>query len=97
MTGWLALGGLVGVMLAGFAFVAMLFAFVLFVIKSAFWLILLPFRLVGWAIGAVVMLFGTALAIVIGLAVLLAPLIPLAIVAGLAYGIYRMVRRPVVA
>lgn len=94
MTGWLALGGLVGVLLAGFAFVAMLFAFLALVLKSVFWLILLPFRLIGWAVGAVFMLIGTAFAIVAGLAVLLAPLIPLAIVAGIGYGIYRLVRRP---
>lgn len=97
MTGWLALGGLVGVMLAGFAFVAMIFAFMLLVLKSVFWLILLPFRLIGWAIGAVVMLIGTGIAIVFGLALLLAPLLPLAIVAGIGYGIYRMAKRPAVA
>jgi len=94
MTGWLALGGLVGVALAGFAFFAMVFAFLLFVLKSVFWLVLLPFRLIGWAVGAVFMLIGTAFAILLGLAVLLAPLIPLAIVVGIGYGIYRLVRRP---
>lgn len=94
MTGWLALGGLVGVLLAGFAFIAMLFALMLFVLKSVFWLVLLPFRLIGWAVGAVFMLIGTVIAIAVGLAMLLAPLLPLAIVAGIGYGIYRMVRRP---
>ena len=97
MTGWLALGGLVGVLLAGFAFLAMLVAFMLFVLKSVFWLVLLPFRLIGWAIGAVFMLIGTVIAIALGLAMLLAPLLPLAIIAGIGYGIYRMVRRPAVA
>jgi hypothetical protein len=97
MTGWLALGGLVGVLLAGFAFFAMLFAFVALVLKSVFWLILLPFRLVGWAIGAVFMLIGTAFAILVGLAVLLAPLVPLAIVVGIGYGIYRLLRPAPVA
>jgi len=97
MTGWLALGGLVGVLLAGFAFFAMLFAFLLFVLKSIFWLVLLPFRLIGWAVGAVVMVFATAFAILIGLMALLAPLIPLVIVGGLIYGLYRLMRRPAAA
>jgi hypothetical protein len=97
MTGWLALGGLVGVLLAGFAFFAMVFAFLLFVLKSIFWLVLLPFRLIGWAVGAVVMVFATAFAILIGLMALLAPLIPLAIVAGLIYGVYRLMRGPAAA
>lgn len=97
MTGWLALGGLVGLLLAAFAFVAMVFALVGLVLKSVFWLILLPFRLIGWAVGAVVMLVATMFAIGIGLVMLLAPLIPLAIVAGLGYGLYRLVRRPAMA
>jgi hypothetical protein len=91
MTGWLALGG---ILLAGFAFLSLVFAFALFVLKSIFWLVLLPFRLIGWAVGAVVMVFATAFAIVIGLLAVLAPLIPLAIVAALIYGLYRLVRRP---
>ena len=94
MTGWLALGG---ILLARFAFISIVFAFALFVLKSIFWLVLLPFRLVGWAVGAVVMVFATAFAIVIGLLAILAPLIPLAIVAGLIYGVYRLARRPVMA
>lgn len=94
MTGWLALGG---ILLAGFAFLSLVFAFVLFVLKSIFWLVLLPFRLIGWAVGAVVMVFATAFALVIGLLAVLAPLIPLAIVAALIYGLYRLVRRPALA
>jgi hypothetical protein len=91
MTGWLVLGG---VLVAGFAFLSLVFAFALFVLKSVFFLIVLPFRLIGWAAGAVATLIGTALAVVIGLAVLLAPLIPLAIVVGIFYGLYRLLRRP---
>ncbi len=94
MTGWLALGG---ILLAGFAFLSIVFAFALFVLKSIFWLVLLPFRLIGWAVGAVVMVFATAFAILIGLAVILAPLVPLAIVVGLIYGLYRLMRRPTAA
>ncbi len=94
MTGWLALGG---ILLAGFAFLSIVFAFALFVLKSIFWLVFLPFRLLGWAVSAVVMLVATAFAIVIGLLAILAPLIPLAIVAGLIYGVYRLVRRPAIA
>ncbi len=94
MTGWLALGG---VLLAGFAFISIVCAFALLVLKTVFWLVLLPFRLIGWAVGAVVMVFATAFAIVIGLLAILAPLIPLAIVAGLFYGLYRLMRRPAVA
>jgi len=91
MTGWLALGG---VLLAGFAFLSLIFAFALFVVKSIFWLVFLPFRIIGWAVGAVFMVIGTAFAILIGLAAILAPLIPLAIVVGLIYGVYRLMRRP---
>ena len=94
MTGWLALGG---ILLAGFAFLSIVFAFALFVLKSIFWLVFLPFRLIGWAVWAVVMLVATAFAIVIGLLAILAPLIPLAIVAGLIYGVYRLMRRPAMA
>lgn len=94
MTGWLAL---IGILLAGFAFLSVVFAFTLFVLKSIFWLVLLPFRIIGWAVGAVFMLFATAFAILIGLAAILAPLIPLAIVAGLIYGVYRLIRRPAAA
>ncbi len=94
MTGWLALGG---VLLAGFAFLSLVFAFILLAIKTVFWVIFLPFRLIGWAFGAVIMIIATAFAILIGLAVILAPLIPLAIVGGLFYGVYRMLRRPAVA
>jgi len=94
MTGWLAL---IGILLAGFAFLSVVFAFAVFVLKSIFWLVFLPFRIIGWAVGAVFMLIGTAFAILIGLAALLAPLIPLAIVAGLIYGVYRLIRRPAAA
>lgn len=94
MTGWLALGG---VLLAGFAFLSLVFAFVLLAFKTVFWLVLLPFRLIGWAVGAVVMVVATAFAILIGLIAILAPLIPLAIVVGLFYGLYRLMRRPATA
>lgn len=94
MTGWLALGG---VLLAGFAFLSLVFAFVLLVLKTVFWLVLLPLRLIGWAFGAVIMVVATAFAILIGLAVILAPLVPLAIVAAMFYGLYRLMRRPAVA
>lgn len=93
MTGWLALGGLLGLLLAGFAFFAMVFGLVVFALKSVFFLILLPFRLIGWALGAVVMLVATVFAIAIGLAVILAPLVPLAIIVGLGYGLYRLMTR----
>lgn len=94
MAGWLALGGIV---FAAVAFFGVLFAFVVLALKAAFWLILLPFRLIGWAIGAVFAVAGVMLAIVGGLALLLAPLLPLAILAGLVYGVYRLVRRPALA
>jgi hypothetical protein len=94
MGGWLALGGL---LLAGVAFLGIVFTFFVLMLKAALWMILLPFRLIGWAVGAVFMLIGTAFAIIVGLAVILAPLLPLAIVAGIGYGIYRMMRRPAVA
>ncbi len=90
MTGWLALGG---VLLAGFAFLSLVFAFFLLMLKAVFWLVLLPLRLLGWAFGAVLMVVVTAFAIVIGLLAILAPFIPLAIVGGLIYGVYRLVRR----
>jgi hypothetical protein len=94
MTGWLALGG---VLLAGFAFLSLVFAFFLLVLKAVFWLVLLPLRLIGWAFGAVIMVVATAFAILIGLIAILAPFIPLAIVGGLIYGVYRLMRRPAVA
>jgi hypothetical protein len=94
MGGWLALGGL---LLAGVAFLGIVFTFFVLMLKAALWMILLPFRLIGWAVGAVFMLIGTAFAIIVGLAVILAPLLPLAIVAGIGYGLYRMMRRPAVA
>lgn len=81
-------------MLAGFAFLSVIVALALFVLKAVFWVVLLPLRLIGWAFGAVIMLVAGAFAILIGLAVILAPLIPVAIVAGLVYGLYRLMRRP---
>ncbi len=87
MTGWLLLGGVV---LAGFAMLSLMFAFVMFFVKAVFWLVLLPFRLLFWALGAVVMLVG-------GLALILAPLLPLVIFGALVYGLVRLIRRPAVA
>ena len=87
MTGWLLLGGVV---LAGFAMLSLMFAFGMFFVKAVFWLVLLPFRLLFWALGAVVMLVG-------GLALILAPLLPLVIFGALVYGLVRLIRRPAVA
>jgi hypothetical protein len=94
MTGFLALGGL---FLAGFAFLSLILAFVLMAVKAVFWLVFLPFRLLFWGLGAAAMLVGTAIAIVVGLALILAPLLPLAIVAAMVYGLVRIMRRPAVA
>jgi hypothetical protein len=94
MTGWLVLGGL---LLAGFAMVSLVLAAVVMAVKAVFWLIFLPFRLVAWGVGAVLMLVGTAVAIVLGLALLLAPLLPLLILAALVYGLVRLVKRPATA
>ena len=98
MTGLLTLGG---VLLAGFAFFSLMLAFVVVFVKAAFWLVLLPFRLLFWGLGAVAMLVGTAVAIgvaiVVGLALILAPLLPLLIVGALVYGLVRLIRRPVIA
>lgn len=91
MTGFLALGGL---MLAGFAFLSLMLAFVVMAVKAVFWLVFLPFRLLMWTVGAVAMLVGTAIAIVIGVAVLLAPLLPLVILGAMVYGLVRLMRRP---
>ncbi len=87
MTGWLALGGLV---LAGVTFLSLMLAFVMFFMKAVFWLVLLPFRLLFWALGAVVLLVG-------GLALILAPLLPLVMLGALVYGLVRLIRRPVAA
>lgn len=89
MAGLITLGFL---MFMGFA----LFMMVL-VIKALFFMVLLPFRLIGWAIGAVMAVIGVGLAITLGLVVLLAPLLPIALLAGLVYGIYRLTRRPAIA
>lgn len=95
MTGFLALGGL---LLAIFAFFSLMLAFAVIFFKALLWLVLLPFRLVIWAVGAVFMIIGTAIglvfAIVGGLALLLAPLLPILIFAALVYGVVRLVRRP---
>ncbi|MSO50526.1 MAG: hypothetical protein EXQ49_11630 [Acidobacteria bacterium] len=87
MTGLLSLGG---VMLAGFAFLLLMLVFMVVFVKAAFWLVLLPFRLLFWALGAVVMLVG-------GLALILTPLLPLVILGALVYGLVRLIRRPAVA
>lgn len=90
-----------GVLLAGFAFLSLMLAFVAVFVKAVFWLVLLPFRLLFWGVGAVVMLVGTAVAIgvglIVGLALILAPLLPLAILGGLVYGLVRLIRRPAIA
>jgi hypothetical protein len=92
MTGFLALGGL---LLAGFAFLSLMLAFVIMAVKAVFWLVFLPFRMLAWAVGAVAMLVGTSIAIVVGLALMLAPLLPLVILAAMVYGLVRLIRRPV--
>ena len=95
MTGFLTLGGLV---LAGFAFVSLMLAFVVIFVKSVLWFVLLPFRLLVWSLGAVLMLVGTAIgigvALVVGLALILAPLVPFVIFGALVYGLVRLIRRP---
>jgi hypothetical protein len=52
-------------------------------------------------LGAVLMLVGTvvgiSVALVVGVAVILAPLLPFAIFAGLVYGLYRLIKRPATA
>jgi hypothetical protein len=98
MTGWLVLGGL---LMAAFAMVSLVLAAVVMAVKAVFWLIFLPFRLVAWGVGAVLMLVGTAVAIVLGLALglalVLAPLLPFLILAALVYGLVRLVKRPATA
>ena len=94
MTGWLVLGGL---LMAVFAMVSLVLAAVVMAVKAVFWLVFLPFRLMAWGIGAVLMLVGTTVAIVLGLALLLAPLLPLLILAALVYGLVRLVKRPATA
>jgi hypothetical protein len=95
MTGFLALGGM---LLAGLAFVSLLFAFVVIFFKAMLWLVFLPFRLLFWGLGAVLALVGTAIgivvALVVGLALILAPLLPFLIFAALVYGLVRLIRRP---
>lgn len=91
MTGFLVLGGL---LMAGLAMVSLVLAVVVMALKAVFWLVFLPFRLMAWGIGAVLMLVGTTVAIVLGFALLLAPLLPLLILAALVYGLVRLVKRP---
>lgn len=91
MTGWLVLGGL---LLAGFAMMSLVLAAIVMAVKAVFWLVFLPFRLVAWGVGAVLMLVGTAAAIMLGLALLLAPLLPLVILAAMVYGLVRLLKRP---
>lgn len=97
MTGFLALGGM---LLAGLAFLSILLAFVVFFFKAVLWLVLLPFRVLFWGVSTVLMLVGTALgigvALVVGFALLLAPLLPFLILAALIYGVVRLIRRPAV-
>jgi hypothetical protein len=90
----IALGGL---LFAGFAFLALVLSFMVLVVKAMLFMVLLPFRLIGWAIGAVMAVIGVGIAVALGLVMLLAPLLPLALLAGLVYGIYRLTRRPAVA
>jgi hypothetical protein len=95
MTGFLALGGL---FLAGFAFLSLILAFVMMVVKTVFWLVLLPFRLLFWGLGAVLGLIGAtiglAVALVVGAALILAPLLPFVILGALIYGVVRLIKRP---
>lgn len=90
----IALGGL---LFAGFAFLALVLSFMVLVVKAMLFMVLLPFRLLWWAIGAVMAVIGVGIAVALGLVMLLAPLLPLALLAGLVYGIYRLTRRPAVA
>ncbi|NQW02417.1 MAG: hypothetical protein HQ485_00140 [Acidobacteria bacterium] len=94
MTGWLALGG---VLLVGFALFSLMLAMVLVFLKAVFFLVLLPFRLLFWGLGAVAMLVGAAIALVAGVALLLAPLLPLVLLVGLVYGMVQLVKRPATA
>jgi hypothetical protein len=95
MGGFLALGGVV---LAGIAFFSLMLAFIVLFFKAVFWLVLLPFRLLMWGVGAVLAMvglaIGVAVALVTGLALLIAPLLPFLIVGGLIYGLVRLIKRP---
>ena len=85
-------------MLAGVAFVSLMLAFAMMFVKAVFWLVFLPFRLLFWGLGAALALIGTAIgvavALVVGLALLLAPLLPFAILAAMIYGVVRLIKRP---
>jgi hypothetical protein len=98
MTGVLTLGGL---LLAGFAFLSLMLAFALVIVKSIFWLVFLPLRLLFWAVGAAFMLVGTgiamAAAVLFGLVLLIAPLLPLILLGALIYGVVKLVQRPATA
>ena len=81
----------------GFALFSLMLAMVLVFLKAVFFLVLLPFRLLFWGLGAVAMLVGAAIALVAGVALLLAPLLPLVLLVGLVYGLVQLVKRPVTA
>jgi hypothetical protein len=95
MSGFLAVGGL---LLAGFAFLSLMLVFVVMFLKAVFWLVFLPFRLLFWGLGAVLALVGTAIgvavALVVGIALILAPLVPFVILAAMIYGLVRLIKRP---
>ena len=95
MTGFLALGGL---LLAGFVFLSLIAAFIVMIFKAVFWLVFLPFRLLFWGLGAAFALIGTAIGLavtlIVGMALLLVPLLPFAILAALVYGVVRLIKRP---
>ncbi len=84
-------------MLVGFALFSLMLAMVLVFLKAVFFLVLLPFRLLFWGLGAVAMLVGAAIALVAGVALLLAPLLPLVLLVGLVYGMVQLVKRPATA
>ena len=81
----------------GFALFSLMLAMVLVFLKAVFFLVLLPFRLLFWGLGAVAMLVGAAIALVAGVALLLAPLLPLVLLVGLVYGMVQLVKRPATA
>jgi len=84
-------------LLVGFALFSLMLAMVLVFLKAVFFLVLLPFRLLFWGLGAVAMLVGAAIALVAGVALLLAPLLPLVLLVGLVYGMVQLVKRPATA
>jgi len=64
---------------------------VLFAVKLVFSLLFLPFRLVGWLIGGLAAIFFGVLSLVV-LGVVLVPVLPLLILGGIAYLLYRLLR-----